>query len=733
MPYIGIGNSIMRCGGGGVDWTTFWIANYISALSVLTTSDTEQTVTATIVGTGHDGVSFEYSSDGGVNWSAGITDADGVLNKTGLIAAIDYTWRARLYKGTNYGSYITAESNRTFGVALAITTTLANTHYNTFPSLSQHPTNKNKIIRTYLEAPLSGHSYIEGKILRMQVSNDKGQTWGAITTVYDPGGILCVQEQHAGYTSDGRFHILATVIDDTYACTLKYLYSDNDGVSFTVSDISALVANVTRPIYRNSGNLIENNGVLIGGLYKVNAGNTSCEQVVLRLVSGTWSQVSVNITTAYESEMTIESLGGDNLIILVREDVTMAFVQYSSADNGLTWTRLGILNFNVPANQGWPSKLHSFMMNGEKVIVHYMPRYIATHPVYAIYGKATDLLELGMGGWNYSTLKTVVLPTGYPYGLYYDYVVHGDVIHPDNDYNAVGCYPFYIFDMSYGDLLTFNIDTTDFATLQGLLFPSYAADADSNAFNAVNNTNPTAIVNLIGGFKQYGIYTKTKAAYPMIGGTAALHKYNLVNPADTDGAFRLTFAGTWTHAVTGAKPNGIDAVADTHLNASSGLTLYSASLGYYSRTNVSETGVDMGASHNDAPTNTYPSCMLRVKYTSPATGRFYAYNGYLTSDAALSATLTSSLGFILGSRTTNVINKIFINGVQSGTTNTVTALNSTANLTIYIGAYNYDGVATSFTTKECAFAIITDGLTDTEVHNLNRIIHYFQKALSRNV
>jgi hypothetical protein len=81
------------------------VANYISALSVLTTGKTTQTITATIVGTDYDGVSFEYSTDDGATWSAGITDADGVLNQAGLTHDTIYWWRARLYKGTNFGTY----------------------------------------------------------------------------------------------------------------------------------------------------------------------------------------------------------------------------------------------------------------------------------------------------------------------------------------------------------------------------------------------------------------------------------------------------------------------------------------------------------------------------------------------------------------------------------------------------------------------------------------------------
>lgn len=732
--HIGIG---IRIGGnGGAPWDP--VTNYISALSVLTTSDTTQTITATIVGTDYDGVSFEYSDDGGATWSAGITDADGVLNQTGLTAGTDYTWRARLYKGVVYGDYVTAESSRTFGIVFAILDTITNTDFIIFSSLAQHPTNKNKVINTYLEGV--SPNYDATKILKIRTSNDKGRTWGAASTAYDPGGILCVQEQHSGYTSDGRLHILCTLIDDVAACSLIYLYSDNDGVSFTTSDISALVADVTYVAYRNSGALIENNGVLLTAFYSRNAAVNSFRRLCLRLVTGTWTKVTVETTAANETESSIEVLSGNNLIMLTRDDAgaLKSFIQYKSADNGLTWTRLGVAIFGLAApTSALPGQLRSFLMDGKRVIVFYFPYADgAGCPLNAIYGYAEDLLDFGIDGWITTSLKAIVANPNTTFGKMWLY--HGDVLHYDNNYSAIACIPSINSGVTASDLRTFDISTTDYAAKLAAIFTTFAsdiayvADSDSNAFNAVNNTNPTAINNLVGGLKAWSLWTKIKAAYPFIGGTAALHQYNLVNPADSDGAFRLHFVADHeaNHTVNGYKPNGSDQIADTHLNASSGLTLYSAALGYYSRDNVSEAGIDMGAFHALGTTN--PCLMLRVRYTD-GKGRLYSYNGYSAGDAALTAVVSDSRGWTLGSRTANNVNKIYINSLQSGATVTATALNATANFTIYIGGNNADGTAASFTTKECAFAVIMDGVTDIEAKNLFRIIHYFQKALGRNV
>ena len=105
---IKIGIGIHRRRGGAV-----WTAPLITALSVLTTSDTEQTITATFTSTDEDGVSFEYSLDGSTNWTVKGTGAIS-LSATGLTEATLYFWRARTYKGGSYGAYSLFSSDITF-------------------------------------------------------------------------------------------------------------------------------------------------------------------------------------------------------------------------------------------------------------------------------------------------------------------------------------------------------------------------------------------------------------------------------------------------------------------------------------------------------------------------------------------------------------------------------------------------------------------------------------------
>ena len=62
-------------------------------------------------------------------------------------------------------------------------------------------------------------------------------------------------------------------------------------------------------------------------------------------------------------------------------------------------------------------------------------------------------------------------------------------------------------------------------------------DPDAQAFinaTGISGSNATAINTLVVDLKSAGVYSKLQAAYPFIGGTAAAHKYNLINPDFVD-------------------------------------------------------------------------------------------------------------------------------------------------------------------------------------------------------
>lgn len=252
-------------------------------------------------------------------------------------------------------------------------------------------------------------------------------------------------------------------------------------------------------------------------------------------------------------------------------------------------------------------------------------------------------------------------------------------------------------------------------------------DADAQAFftasGLTGTTNQSAINKLVVDMKGYGIWTKMKAIYPIVGGTAALHKWNLKDPQDTNAAYRLTFNGGWTHSATGALPNGTNAFADTFLTPSTSLLISSTHISYYSRTQSNLFEIDMGSS-----TTTFANsnkALIGIRKTGTTEFNIHAQNIYITYVDA------DSRAFYIGNRTaSNVING-WRNNVKVATGTTSTTGLSTR--TFYIGALGSQAAGQYYSTKEVAFSSIGDGLTDTEAANLYTAVQAYQTTLGRNV
>ena len=80
----------------------------------------------------------------------------------------------------------------------------------------------------------------------------------------------------------------------------------------------------------------------------------------------------------------------------------------------------------------------------------------------------------------------------------------------------------------------------------------------------LSSTEKLAINTLVLNLKSNGIWSGLTAFYPFVGTTASQQKYNLIDPQDTNAAFRLTFYGGWTHSSSGLIGNGTDTWADTN-------------------------------------------------------------------------------------------------------------------------------------------------------------------------
>lgn len=250
-----------------------------------------------------------------------------------------------------------------------------------------------------------------------------------------------------------------------------------------------------------------------------------------------------------------------------------------------------------------------------------------------------------------------------------------------------------------------------------------ANDADAQAFitaaGITDATQKSAVNQLVLDLKSANIWTKMKALYPIVGGTAATHKWNLKNPLDTDAAFRLNFSLGWTHSSNGMTPS--NAFADTFLIPNNSLTSNSNHFSIYTRTNQTTSAVPLG-SYTDGN---------RLNHFNISTGSGLGYyTGPLTTEVLSS--LTDSKGFFIGTTRANNDRKTFRNGVQQQSLTTLVGTNYSI-FKMYLGARNVTGNAGNYTTQQIALASIGDGLTDTEATNFNTAVNTFQTTLGRNV
>jgi hypothetical protein len=255
--------------------------------------------------------------------------------------------------------------------------------------------------------------------------------------------------------------------------------------------------------------------------------------------------------------------------------------------------------------------------------------------------------------------------------------------------------------------------------------PKTSVDADAQAFlTAAAITDPTissSINKLVVDLKSAGVWSKMKAIYPMVGGTASTHKFNLKDPRDLNAAFRLQFLGGITHSSNGILGNGTNGYANTFLSPASSLTQDSTHFSFYSRTNVSSTQAELGS----LGVNSIERVVMALSFS----GNFSS-DLYNQTTGRVAAANANSTGFYVGSRINSTTHKAFKNNSQLGSTNTGASGNISL-ISNSIEVLRFNG--TYYSTKQCAFSSIGDGLTDTEAANLYTAVQNFNTTLNRQV
>lgn len=258
--------------------------------------------------------------------------------------------------------------------------------------------------------------------------------------------------------------------------------------------------------------------------------------------------------------------------------------------------------------------------------------------------------------------------------------------------------------------LSLGLSPRDYSVAGGVTY-----DADALAYFTANtaitsDADKNAINTFYLGLKSDGIYTKIYQMGLYIWSSATANKWNMVNPLDTDAAYRLNFSTGWTHASTGMTPNGTSAYANTFLL---GNTFSSeVHLSFYSGTLTVGGAFEMGCANGSSTLSNRPAVNCGL-------GGLTTVNFTTTTDAR---------GFWIGSKRSNTDREVYRNGVSQNTvaTNITTAFPT---LNIWMGGLNNNNSLSFPSAKQIRFSSIGLGLTDTDASNLssrvNTLMTYF--------
>jgi len=278
---------------------------------------------------------------------------------------------------------------------------------------------------------------------------------------------------------------------------------------------------------------------------------------------------------------------------------------------------------------------------------------------------------------------------------------------------------------------TVVIGDTTTAVFPQTLHPNvmaYVAAQVANGYSP-SRTRIDALNNLVLGLVANGIWDKFQAIYPFLGGTtAAAQKWNIKDVQDTNAAFRLTFAGSWTFAETGVKTVTATTgnYARTYYTPSANATNNSGHLTAYIRNQFTGSGCVMGGTN----TSIVSGVAFQVFASTSTNGT--------TMQARNSSDFlnfgTSAAGMYSGNLSGASSQEAYYNGVLRGSNSSASSLLSSATAEIVLAARNTGGLSIDQPNNaEIAFAAIGASLSALEEKLLYQIVQAYQTALGRQV
>ena len=182
-----------------------------------------------------------------------------------------------------------------------------------------------------------------------------------------------------------------------------------------------------------------------------------------------------------------------------------------------------------------------------------------------------------------------------------------------------------------------------------------------------------------------------------------LSRVSLVNPTSVN--MTEVNSPTWT-ANQGYTGNGVDMYLNTNFNPNTqgvNFTLNSATLGFYSRTDIIETTYNLSCIVTGIPNN---FCGMSIKRVGNL-----MFND-INNDSATSIDFTgATTGLFTASRTAAELTTSYRNGISIGTTAVISS--SIPSLNLFAMASNNSGVPSVFSTRQMSMAFAGGGGIDS--------------------
>lgn len=251
------------------------------------------------------------------------------------------------------------------------------------------------------------------------------------------------------------------------------------------------------------------------------------------------------------------------------------------------------------------------------------------------------------------------------------------------------------------------------------IYSSFDSDAQSFMTSAsiTDSTQQAAVNYLVTDLKSNNLWTKMKAVYPMVGGTATSHSYNLKNPSQ----FQITWNGGLTHDSNGVTGNGTNGYGNLNLNPRANLTTQ-YSFGTYCRVNNGNANqFDFGSTDQDGFNN----------YCTISQFASLQYNHFVPANGISISNTTTNAFFHVGLDTSN--NLFSFKNTTLLKSQTPASIGTAPSKNTYLFGYNNNGTAMLFSARPSSLFFICENITQAENTTIYNIIQNYQTILSRNI